>query len=61
MVHCHTLQHMVDGMQAVMVRRNASEITRGVSPDLVKGYLSYGGDAYGNATYDPLVNQYSDE
>ncbi|PLB44503.1 L-ascorbate oxidase [Aspergillus steynii IBT 23096] len=61
MIHCHTLQHMVDGMQAVMVMGNASEITRGTSPDLVKGYLSYGGDAYGNATHDPLVNHYFDE
>ena len=55
MVHCHILQHMVMGMQTVWVMGNASEITRGTSPDLVSGYLSYGGDAYGNASHDPLV------
>ena len=58
MVHCHTLQHMVLGMQSVWVAGNASEITRDLTPDLLTGYLTYGGNAYGNATYDPLVNHY---
>lgn len=58
MVHCHTLQHMVMGMQTVWVMGNASEITRGVSSDLVEGYLTYGGNAYGNSTYDPLVTHF---
>lgn len=40
---------------------NASEITRGTSPDLVQGYLTYGGDAYGNSTHDPLVNHYFED
>ncbi|KAI9044400.1 L-ascorbate oxidase [Aspergillus affinis] len=60
MVHCHTLQHMVDGMQTVWMMGNASEITRGVPPDLVSGFLTYGGDAYGNSSYEPLVTHYFD-
>lgn len=58
MVHCHILQHMIMGMQSVWVMGNASEITRGMSSGYVQGYLDYGGDAYGNASYDPLVNHY---
>ena len=61
MVHCHILQHMVMGMQTVWVMGNASEITHGRSPDLVAGYLTYGGDAYGNETYGPLVTHYYDD
>ncbi|KAL9619040.1 MAG: hypothetical protein Q9160_006295 [Pyrenula sp. 1 TL-2023] len=60
MIHCHTLQHMVLGMQTVWVMGNASEITGGTAPDLVEGYLEFGGSAYGNATHDPLVNHYFD-
>lgn len=60
MVHCHILQHMVMGMQTAWVMGNASEITHGTLPDLVAGYLTYGGDAYGNATYDPFVTHYYD-
>jgi hypothetical protein len=51
---------MIMGMQVVWVMGNASEVTRGVPPDLVSGYLSYGGDAYGNSSYDPLVSHYYD-
>lgn len=61
MIHCHTLQHMVMGMQTVWVMGNSSQITRGLSPDLVKGYLTYGRDAYENSTYDPLVTHFYDE
>jgi L-ascorbate oxidase len=46
------------GMQTVWVMGNASEITRGVSPGSVEGYLNYGGDAYGNASYDPHVQHH---
>lgn len=60
MVHCHTLQHMIVGMQSVWVMGNASQITHGTSADLVSGYLTYGGNAYGNSSYDPLVNHYFD-
>ncbi|KAJ5155839.1 L-ascorbate oxidase [Penicillium capsulatum] len=58
MVHCHTLQHMINGMQSVWVMGNASEVTRNTSPELVTGYLGYGGNAYGNSTSDPLVTHH---
>ena len=48
------------GMQTVWVMGNASEITHGRSPDLVAGYLNYGGDAYGNVSHSPVVNHYYD-
>jgi L-ascorbate oxidase len=54
MVHCHILQHMIMGMQTTWIMGNASEITGKFEP-YVAGYLDYGGSAYGNATYDPLV------
>jgi hypothetical protein len=52
---------MIMGMQSVWVMGNASEITHGTTPDLVQGYLTYGGDAYGNSTHDPLVNHYYED
>ena len=61
MLHCHILQHMIMGMQTAWIMGNASQITRGTSPDLVAGYLTFGGAAYGNASYDPLVNHYFDD
>lgn len=54
MMHCHLQYHMLMGMQTVWVMGNASEITAIAEP-YVAGYLSYGGSAYGNASYDPLV------
>lgn len=48
-------------MQTVWVMGNASEITRDMSLDLTEGYLTFGGDAYGNSTYDPFVTHYYDE
>ncbi|OKL61583.1 hypothetical protein UA08_03264 [Talaromyces atroroseus] len=59
-IHCHILQHMIMGMQAVWVMGNATEITHGTTPDLVEGYLTYGGNAYGNSTVDPLVTHFYD-
>ncbi|KAL2834368.1 L-ascorbate oxidase [Aspergillus cavernicola] len=61
MIHCHILQHMIMGMQSVWVVGNASEITRGRELHLVEGYLTFGGDAYGNASVDPLVTHYFDD
>jgi len=46
------------GMQTAWVFGNASEIISRVPQPYVAGYLDYGGSAYGNATYDPLVNHY---
>ncbi|KAJ9365690.1 hypothetical protein DTO280E4_659 [Paecilomyces variotii] len=58
MIHCHVLQHMIMGMQALWVMGNATEVTHNTGPSLVEGYLNYGGNAYGNSSYDPLVNHY---
>lgn len=58
MIHCHNIFHMVMGMQSIWVMGNATEITRNAPPVLVEGYLKYGGDAYGNASFDPMVNHY---
>ncbi|KAK6332886.1 hypothetical protein TWF696_002905 [Orbilia brochopaga] len=55
MLHCHILQHMVMGMQTVWVFGNASEIVGRAPLPYVAGYLEFGGSAYGNDTYDPLV------
>jgi L-ascorbate oxidase len=52
---------MIMGMQSVWIMGNASQITRGTTPYLMTGYLTYGGNAYGNAHYDPLVNHYYDD
>lgn len=54
MVHCHTLQHMIMGMQSVWVVGNASEIQT-MPTELSVGYFTYGGDVYGNETYNPDV------
>ncbi|TLD05506.1 uncharacterized protein PgNI_09088 [Pyricularia grisea] len=55
-MHCHVLQHMMMGMQTVWVLGTAAEILKKFpSTPYVNGYLTFGGNAYGNATYDPLV------
>lgn len=84
MVHCHTLQHMVAGMQTVWVMGDAAQITHGAVHEPLQGYetfggndahsghgrtwgkteadlsgyLRFGGEAYGNATWAPLVNHH---
>ena len=51
---------MILSMQTVWVMGNATEITHRTEP-YVQGYLKFGGSAYGNASYDPLVyHHYSD-
>ena len=54
MVHCHTLQHMIQGMQTVWLHGDSADILKVGYPD-VTGYLTYGGDVYGNATHAPTV------
>lgn len=54
MVHCHTLQHMVMGMQSVWVVGNATEI-QSMPTELSAGYFTYGGSVYGNETWSPDV------
>jgi L-ascorbate oxidase len=61
MIHCHTLQHMVMGMQTVWVFGDAGDILRANYPD-VTGYLVYGGSVNGNAThYAQVVHFYEAE
>ncbi|KAK7988276.1 hypothetical protein PG989_008591 [Apiospora arundinis] len=56
MMHCHVLGHMVMGMQTVWVFGNAVDLLTAIGPQpYVSGYLDYGGSAYGNDSYDPLV------
>lgn len=45
------------GMQTVWVMGNSTQITAHSEP-YVQGYLDFGGNAYGNDTYDPLVHHH---
>jgi L-ascorbate oxidase len=60
MMHCHIFAHRIMGMQTAWVFGDAHDIINRVPEPYVAGYLDYGGSAYGNATYDPLVNHYFD-
>jgi len=42
-------------MQTVWVFGDAAQIVEEIPQPYVEGYLTYGGSAYGNDTYDPLV------
>ena len=53
-LHCHTLQHMVMGMQSVWVFGGEEEVVALGRP-MVDGCLEFGGGAYGNVTYNPDV------
>lgn len=46
MVHCHWLQHMIQGMQTVWVFGDAEHVLRVGRPE-VEGYLAYGRDVVG--------------
>ncbi|QUC24037.1 uncharacterized protein UV8b_08278 [Ustilaginoidea virens] len=60
MVHCHTLQHMIMGMQSVWAVGTAADIQR-VPYEYISGYLDFGGSAYGNLSYSPRsVHEFSD-
>ena len=58
MIHCHTLQHMVMGMQTVWVFGDAEQVLALPKAD-VEGYLTYGGDVYGNSSHAPDVVDFS--
>lgn len=58
MIHCHTLQHMLMGMQTVWVFGDTQQILKVPRPE-VEGYLTYGGSAYGNDTDPPVVVHYN--
>lgn len=61
MLHCHTLQHMIMGMQTVWVMGDAEDIVQG-DPLTLEGYLTYGGSAYGSesANKSAVVNHHFD-
>ncbi|OAG01952.1 L-ascorbate oxidase [Paraphaeosphaeria sporulosa] len=58
MMHCHIIAHMIMGMQTAWVFGDEADITSRAPQPYVAGYLDFGGSAYGNATYDPLVNHF---
>ncbi|KAJ5345731.1 hypothetical protein N7452_003735 [Penicillium brevicompactum] len=57
MMHCHILQHMVMGMQTVFVFGDEAAIEEQSGP-VEGGYLTYGGSAYGNSTFSPMVQHF---
>ncbi|KJZ77414.1 hypothetical protein HIM_03138 [Hirsutella minnesotensis 3608] len=59
MVHCHMLAHMVRGMQTVWVHGDAKDLITIPRPQ-VDGYLTYGGDVYGNSSHAPRVLHFHD-
>lgn len=59
MIHCHTLQHMLMGMQTVWVFGDAKEVMTLPKPE-VSGYLTYGGSAYGNSSHAAEVVHFSE-
>ncbi|KAI1822467.1 L-ascorbate oxidase [Xylaria intraflava] len=58
LMHCHILHHIIMGMQTAWVFGDAVSILREIPEPYISGYLEYGGSAYGNASYDPLVLTY---
>ncbi|KAI1193777.1 L-ascorbate oxidase [Nemania serpens] len=60
LMHCHILHHMIMGMQTAWVFGDALSILREIPEPYIAGYLNYGGSAYGNDSYDPLVLTYYD-
>ncbi|KAI0438279.1 L-ascorbate oxidase [Xylaria telfairii] len=61
LMHCHILHHMVMGMQTAWVFGDAASILHDIPEPYIAGYLNYGGSAYGNDSYDPLVLTYYTE
>ncbi len=50
----------ISGMQTAWVFGDAASILREIPEPYIAGYLNYGGSAYGNESYDPLVLTYYD-
>ncbi|KAI1747464.1 Cupredoxin [Xylaria castorea] len=59
MVHCHILQHMVQGMQTPFIFGDTKDIVNIGIPE-VQGYLTFGGDVYGNSSHAPTVVHFSE-
>ncbi|TGJ84625.1 hypothetical protein E0Z10_g4152 [Xylaria hypoxylon] len=60
LMHCHIIHHMIMGMQTAWVFGDALSMLREIPEPYIAGYLDYGGSAYGNDSYDPLVLTYYD-
>nr|CEG05309.1 unnamed protein product [Fusarium clavum] len=59
MMHCHVAQHQVMGMATVWVFGNEEDIKmKFPAVPYTKGYLDYGGSAYGTEDVKPQVNHY---
>ncbi|KAH7055991.1 Cupredoxin [Macrophomina phaseolina] len=59
MFHCHTLAHMIMGMQTVWVFGDSKDILTLPLP-MVEGYLVPGGDVFGDDDHDPVVVHFFD-
>ncbi|KAI8937522.1 hypothetical protein NX059_005240 [Plenodomus lindquistii] len=61
MLHCHVLQHMIMGMNAVMVMGEYEDIAR-IPYSGAEGYLEFGGTAYGGEDITPVAwHEWDDE
>jgi len=60
MLHCHISQHSLMGQNTVWVFGNSSDLVKVPSP-MVQGYLTFGGDVYGNETHHPKVIHFHEE
>ncbi|KAF7197409.1 Laccase-like multicopper oxidase 1 [Pseudocercospora fuligena] len=60
MIHCHILAHMLMGMQSVWIMGDYEEVTRIPLFD-AQSYLMFGGSAFGNETFSPMVNHYFED
>ena len=59
MMHCHVAQHAVMGMNTVWAFGDREDLMESLGdPPYVKGYLEYGGSAYGDPDADPEVDEW---
>ncbi|KAK8158028.1 Cupredoxin [Phyllosticta citrichinensis] len=59
MMHCHILQHMLMGMQQVLIYGNSTDLLKYPLP-LVEGYLQFGGPVYGTKGHPPAIVHFFD-
>lgn len=57
MLHCHTLSHMIMGMQSVWAIGTAEQIVS-IPYEESEGYLTYGGSVFGNETHPPAYHHF---
>ncbi|KAJ3494714.1 hypothetical protein NLG97_g3909 [Lecanicillium saksenae] len=58
-VHCHTLPHVIQGLQTIWVHGEAEDLLKVGKPH-VDGYLEYGGNVYGNISHYPSVPHFEE-